>query len=57
LHALNYADADEIERLCAWLEAGIIEPAHYDRSGDCIGSLRLTTGVDRLPMMLPDATA
>jgi hypothetical protein len=53
LHALNYSDVEEIDTLCAWLAAGIVEPAFHDRDGDCIGALKLTTGVDRAPMMLP----
>jgi hypothetical protein len=57
LSALNCSGVEEIDTLCSWLKAGIVELAFHDRDGDTIGSLRLTTGVDRLPMMLPTATS
>jgi hypothetical protein len=59
LSSLNgAATPEEIERLCMWIENGIVEPAHYDRSGDCIGSLRLSeAGAECLPPRLPTAMA
>lgn len=59
LSSLNgWATPEEIERLCGWLESGVIEPAFYDRNGDTIASLRLTAaGHECLPVYLPTATA
>jgi hypothetical protein len=59
LSALNGgATTEEVERLCMWIENGIVEPAFHDRNGDTIASLRLTAaGHECLPIYLPTAVA